>query len=794
MRKVLSFVLVLSLVLGSFSMAFAAQASDLAGEDYETAAGALMDLGVINGYPDGTFGGGKEVTRAEMAAMVCQALGLSEAAGGNTFKDAQTHWAKGWVGLAQSLGVITGYSDGTFRPDRNVTDYEAVTMIVKALGYNQDSAPGVWPSNYIARAQKEDILDGVKITGENALRGTIATMLYQTLAVPIGTTDKDGKWTADERNKQSVTMYTLLGATANDEVVIRSTSARTNLMPYIGAYATVYRDSKTKDILAIADVKTDYLVGNFTTITGNLIFEDEDGVKYNVPNHEVEYFYNAEEDGVTSIAAILDPSGSYGVEDGDCVLSVDIVGKTIRQVYALMVWDANDDFQFKSADATDIKENQELGSCEFQTTKSGDIIANQFQLLGVDSLDDIKVNNIVAVYADSDDVITRVEVGTEVVSGKITQVSSKNKVTIDGKGYDETSLYNGSDKDIKAGNEVKLFLDYAGEWYKAELISGKADNVAIVVGMEDGNPTKLTDKNAKIELFMADGTSKVFTVAKDAATDDSGYDLTPYGILTGQAIKYGLNSSGQVNSITTYAAVTKATADITKKGTYSGREFASNAVIFSYPDLSGFNVDGSIAGGIDSDDFKVTALSKILDTEKVDAFYCIDDKGRIEAMLYEATEDDAIYGFLIAYGKNSSDAGKYLEFLIDGKAVTYDSNVSATNFTVLYEVKLKDDEVSKAVATNVGISVTASTTACSISLDGNMMTITDNGDFVTDGAIGFVSGDKVTIDSEAYVYVWDVKDEKYKAGKRSDLKSATLLLLYDTDDDGVYDVIAVTKS
>ena len=76
MRKVLSFVLVLALVLGSFSMAFGASYSDMAGEDSSEAVAVLSALGVVSGYPDGTFGPDKIVTRGEMAKLIVSALGL----------------------------------------------------------------------------------------------------------------------------------------------------------------------------------------------------------------------------------------------------------------------------------------------------------------------------------------------------------------------------------------------------------------------------------------------------------------------------------------------------------------------------------------------------------------------------------------------------------------------------------------------------------------------------------------------------------------------------------------------
>ena len=78
MKKVLSFVLVLSMILGSFGMAFAAAPSDVVGKDYEDAVNVLMELGVVDGYKDGTYRPENVVTRAEMATLIIKALGRSQ--------------------------------------------------------------------------------------------------------------------------------------------------------------------------------------------------------------------------------------------------------------------------------------------------------------------------------------------------------------------------------------------------------------------------------------------------------------------------------------------------------------------------------------------------------------------------------------------------------------------------------------------------------------------------------------------------------------------------------------------
>jgi hypothetical protein len=86
MKKILSLVLVLSLVLGTFSFAFADGhlPEDIVGEDYQEEVETLMALGVVNGYPDGTFKPERTVTRAEMAKLLVEALGYGELAEGAT--------------------------------------------------------------------------------------------------------------------------------------------------------------------------------------------------------------------------------------------------------------------------------------------------------------------------------------------------------------------------------------------------------------------------------------------------------------------------------------------------------------------------------------------------------------------------------------------------------------------------------------------------------------------------------------------------------------------------------------
>ena len=143
MKKVLSFVLVLTLVLGSFSMVFAAPAhtalSDVAGTANEQAITVVNDLGiVVEGYTDGTFKPDNNVTRAEFAAMITRALAIPESAlAGYTstkFNDVSGYgWAVKYLGFCESRGIMIGDGNGNAMPGRTVTVNEAMTMILRKL-------------------------------------------------------------------------------------------------------------------------------------------------------------------------------------------------------------------------------------------------------------------------------------------------------------------------------------------------------------------------------------------------------------------------------------------------------------------------------------------------------------------------------------------------------------------------------------------------------------------------------------------------------------------------------------
>ena len=192
MKKIVSLVLAMSMVLSMFVSAFAATTStfdDVKDTKYASAVDALVELNVIDGLPDGTYGPEKEVTRAQLAKMLVICLGLGDTVesleGRTVFTDvADSHWASGYINAAVQSKVIAGYPDGTFKPEKNVTYAEAVTMVIRALGYgNVVEAEGTWPTAYMLKAVELELLDNMDSpkAGDAASRGNTAILLWNML-------------------------------------------------------------------------------------------------------------------------------------------------------------------------------------------------------------------------------------------------------------------------------------------------------------------------------------------------------------------------------------------------------------------------------------------------------------------------------------------------------------------------------------------------------------------------------------------------------------------------------------
>lgn len=155
-------------------------------EALDKAIEVLKKAGFITGYSADSddFKVEKNVKRSEFASMIVRAMGLEASAKAlatipTGFKDVPTnHWANGYIAVAKQQGFVNGYTDGTFRPDRQISYQDMATMLTIALG--QAEVGTVYPAGYIVKAQQLGLFNNVNVPAytDMATRGDVFKMLY----------------------------------------------------------------------------------------------------------------------------------------------------------------------------------------------------------------------------------------------------------------------------------------------------------------------------------------------------------------------------------------------------------------------------------------------------------------------------------------------------------------------------------------------------------------------------------------------------------------------------------------
>ena len=772
MKKVLSFVLVLTLVLGSFSMVFAADAnattklSDIAGNTNEQAITVVNDLGIVTGYPDGTFKSGNSVTRAEFAAMITRALAIPESAlagyTATTFKDTTGYgWAVPYLAFCESKGIMLGDGNGNAMPGKTITVNEAMTMILRALGLTNNSAflVGSWPANYVTVAKNEGLYDDVAALS-TVDRGSAAQIIYNALTVEGFAVNTDG-----ETKRTTASLLNALNCTSHDELVRYNDDSLISLTQYVGAWATVYRNDDG-EIVAV-DMISEFLTGDFNA--KGTEFEGDDDVTYNV-----DAFTSAA--GITNAAIFADTYANNAAvgHKTDVTIAAEVTGKTITKLYSVATWTV-DAYDQAPADVQDeIKDDEKLLGIDFKLDKSKKIDLTKFSLLGASDLSKIKEDDVVYVYAYDNNPaneIVKIEVGTKTVEGKITKVYTDDSTTyyvINGDSYAFAAEFGGTVP--VAGDAGTATLNYAGDIYKWEADTATSENYAVVTGKYQQN-----GRDDTIVLLDKSGNEKEYVV-KDSAKASAAAFTTKGALVT-----FGLDKNGKLDEITDVTVTTPALCNnvkVSKDGSVIGTTIVKKSVVVFVVDGSDYSV-GKIAD-IDTDD--PVTLSAI----------AVDTKGKISALLIgdNYLGNDASYGIITksdATGLNADgDKVQLLDVFVDGKAmkdvVTDDLNETATASTgALLKIEINSDGVITKVSAH-GLTegdVVDETAATVSAIDGKVITCTDNN-----------SSSSYRLADNVVLYVWNSDDEEWQIKSTLSSLRKKHVTLYDTDDDTTgFDVV-----
>jgi len=162
------------------SVCFAASSfKDVGDYKYREAIEVLFEKSIVKGYGDGSFKPEKLINRAEFLKIVLEASGEKSLEGENCFQDVKNKWFAKYVCFAKKKGIVEGYEDGLFKPDRSINYVEALKIIYLVNG-DEGLKNGVnkfWFSSYLGDVKKNGISLDVELS-HLMTRGEMSQLVF----------------------------------------------------------------------------------------------------------------------------------------------------------------------------------------------------------------------------------------------------------------------------------------------------------------------------------------------------------------------------------------------------------------------------------------------------------------------------------------------------------------------------------------------------------------------------------------------------------------------------------------
>ena len=171
MKKILSIVLVIAMVMCGLVTGFAASSfTDITDESTANAVEVLRLMGVVEGVGDGTYNPSGTLTRSEFAKLAVVSThsdaDLSKYKNMTIFPDVKaSEWFASYINMAsKELKIILGCTDGLFHSERTISAGEAVTILLRLIGFTDEEVGGVWPYGHFQLAKDLGMLAGTSIS------------------------------------------------------------------------------------------------------------------------------------------------------------------------------------------------------------------------------------------------------------------------------------------------------------------------------------------------------------------------------------------------------------------------------------------------------------------------------------------------------------------------------------------------------------------------------------------------------------------------------------------------------
>lgn len=554
---------------------------DTDGTEYERAVNTLAQLKVVEGYEDKTFRPDDTLSRAEFAAMVVRLVDTSVYTIPETqiFSDvAKKHWAFEYVNTGYAIGYFSGYGDGSFAPDEEISYAEAVKAMVTMLGYrNVAEAQGGYPYGYIKVANSEKLLTGMSFSDKESItRGNVALLIYNCLDKPMLVQSSFGGETEYfEEDSERTILTEGLGCdkfegvlTANkvtgvsgfealetDEVIIGNDkfgTGKSGIEDYIGYELVVYasvnsaNDEKTviffevnEDAKVITVLPDD--IDDSTTLR-SFAYLENDKLKTASLAYDVQVICNSKAEPLFTLEDITPESGSVTLIDNNGDSRIDFVHVKEYFHYVVSMVDADNLEIYDEYGKDPIKLNEKGKTVEYKLLRNGASV----------KFKNISVGSVLSVLKSRDGQYYEINLVTSPVRGKIDAVESGDTYIIGEASYKRSTDLPDSEV-IELGLEGTFYLDIDGNIIRVQAVTATDGNYGYLMaaktssGLEQGLSLKVLTAKGVVTGFEVNDKVKVNGDVKTYAQvlDILGGESS----ITKQPIKYSLNAAGEIAAI-----------------------------------------------------------------------------------------------------------------------------------------------------------------------------------------------------------------------------------------------------
>ena len=235
-KKVLSLVLCVAMLLSVMVMGTGAASftdQDEFSDNYAEAAEVLTGMGIIQGYDDGSFLPQRNINRAQVATMIYRAATgdvtdskISQFVGEDLFDDVNADdWFAGYVNYCGNAEYIKGFTPDTFGPYKQVTGYQVLAMILRAVGYdeNNEYTGDQWTLRVAATAREQGLLDNLNPDtnlAEPATRELVAELIFRAIHPDVETVHyvpAEGEYQSDDGTSLGEQVFDLAVKDSADE-------------------------------------------------------------------------------------------------------------------------------------------------------------------------------------------------------------------------------------------------------------------------------------------------------------------------------------------------------------------------------------------------------------------------------------------------------------------------------------------------------------------------------------------------------------------------------------------------